>query len=220
MRIVCISDTHNRLDKMKIPPGDLLLHAGDLTGRGSLDELRRFDQLLATLPHRHKVIIAGNHDWGFQREPAAARELIQSAVYLQDSEVTIQGLRIYGSPWQPWFLDWAFNGARGGSLKPIWDRIPAGIDILITHGPPAGIGDHYSDVGRQGCEDLRARIGEVKPRLHLFGHIHQDGGFWQNGSTFFANVTTWECERAPTVLELDPQTRRVVPVDIPPARRY
>lgn len=209
MRIVCISDTHNRLDKMKIPPGDLLLHAGDLTGRGSLDELRRFDQLLATLPHRHKVIIAGNHDWGFQREPAAARELIQSAVYLQDSEVTIQGLRIYGSPWQPWFLDWAFNGARGGSLKPIWDRIPAGIDILITHGPPLGHGDQLARGGRAGCPELLDAIRRVRPRYHIFGHIHEAYGITQEGVTTCINASSCDLRyqpvQPPVVIDWPPQ---------------
>lgn len=221
MRIVAVADTHLFHGELSVPAGDLFIHAGDMCRGGELEELAEAASWIRSLPHRHKVIVSGNHDWAFVNTPEAARRLFgEQVIYLQDSLATIEGLRLWGSPWQPAYNDWAFNLPRGKQLAARWALIPEGIDILITHGPPAGIGDHYSDVGRQGCEDLRARIGEVKPRLHLFGHIHQDGGFWQNGSTFFANVTTWECERAPTVLELDPQTRRVVPVDIPPARRY
>lgn len=197
MRIVCISDTHNRLDKMQIPPGDLLLHAGDLTGRGSLDEIARADRALARLPHPHKVIIAGNHDWGFQREPDASRALIKSALYLQDEEATVAGLRIYGSPWQPWFFNWAFNHPRGESLKPIWDRIPAGIDILITHGPPLGHGDRVEAGGQVGCPDLLDAIRRIKPRYHLFGHIHEAYGITHEGPTTCINASSCDLHYKP-----------------------
>jgi Icc-related predicted phosphoesterase len=206
MRIVCISDTHNQLKKVSIPPGDLLIHAGDLTGRGSLQEIERADRELAALPHRHKVIIAGNHDFGFEREAAAARALIKSARYLQDEAITIEGLRIYGSPWQPWFFDWAFNWPRGESLKPMWDRIPEGIDLLVTHGPPFGHGDLCDHGGRAGCPDLLEAIRRVRPRYHVFGHIHEAYGVTQEGPTTCINASTctlaYKPTQAPVVVDI------------------
>jgi len=185
--------------------------------RGDLDELKLNVEWLHSLPHRHKIVVAGNHDWAFQREPAAARALVAGLTYLEDSEVTLAGLRFYGAPWQPAFHDWAFNLPRGPALAAVWAKIPRGVDVLITHGPPEGVGDRVAIAGRTGCADLRRRIEEVAPRLHLFGHIHQDGGLWARGATTHANVTTWECERAPTVIDLDATT--LVPVHVPPHGR-
>lgn len=197
MRIVCLSDTHNQLHKIDVPPGDLLLHAGDLTGHGSLKEIARADRELAKLPHRHKVIIAGNHDFGFEREAEAARALIKSAIYLQDEAVTVEGLRIYGSPWQPWFFDWAFNWPRGESMKPKWELIPEGIDILITHGPPLGHGDLCNSGTRAGCPDLLEAIRRVRPRYHLFGHIHEGYGTTQEGATTCVNASNCDFDYKP-----------------------
>jgi Icc-related predicted phosphoesterase len=198
MRIVCISDTHNQLAKLSIPPGDLLLHAGDLTGHGSLKEVERADRALAELPHRSKVIIAGNHDWSFQREPAAARARVKSAIYLQDEALTIEGLRLYGSPWQPWFLDWAFNYPRGASLRPVWDRIPEATDILVTHGPPYGHGDRTVSGECVGCPDLLSAIRRLRPRLHVFGHIHEGYGTTREGPTTCVNASSCTVDYEPT----------------------
>ncbi|MEQ1566809.1 MAG: metallophosphoesterase, partial [Myxococcota bacterium] len=109
MRIVCLSDVHSKQDRLQVPDGDLLLVAGDLTKRGTEDEIRRFDDWLARLPHPHKVVIAGNHDFLFEHRPSEARRLITAAVYLEDELVEVGGLRVWGSPWQPRFFDWAFN---------------------------------------------------------------------------------------------------------------
>lgn len=217
MRIVAVADTHTFTADLQVPDGDVLIHAGDLCRSGSLDELRGVAAWLAAQPHRHKIVVAGNHDWCFLREAVAARALLGGAHYLEDSEVTIEGMRFYGSPWQPAFNNWAFNLPRGEKLAAKWSRIPAGLDVLITHGPPAGIGDRSSYEGRSGCDDLRARVDEVAPRVHMFGHIHEDGGAWQRGPTLFANVTTWECERAATVIDLEPT--RVTTFFVPPSGR-
>ncbi|MCC6553016.1 MAG: metallophosphatase domain-containing protein [Polyangiaceae bacterium] len=218
MRIVAVADTHLFHDELVLPAGDVLVHAGDLCRGGTLDELARATSWIRTLPHRDKIVVAGNHDWAFVHAPAEARRLLgEGVVYLEDSGATVGGLRFWGSPWQPEFNDWAFNLPRGAPLAGRWAAIPPGIDVLITHGPPDGIGDASSTGGRSGCEALRARVREVRPRLHLFGHIHEDGGLWREGGTCFANVTTWECERAPTVIDID--ATAVVAVSIPPARR-
>jgi predicted phosphohydrolase len=217
MRIVAVADTHLFHRELAVPDGDVFVHAGDLCRGGELDELREAAAWLAELPHRHKIVVAGNHDWAFAREPAAARSLLGGALYLEDAGATIEGVRFWGSPWQPAFHDWAFNLPRGEPLAAVWRRIPPSIDVLITHGPPAGIGDRSPVGGRAGCADLRARVAALAPRLHLFGHIHQDGGVWRHGATVYANVTTWECERAPTVIDISGDEVR--PVIVPPHGR-
>jgi len=163
------------------------------------------------------VVVAGNHDWCFVREPDAARALLGDATYLEDGEATIDGVRFYGSPWQPAYDDWAFNLPRDSpELAEKWRRIPRSVDVLVTHGPPEGIGDRGPVPGRLGCAALRQELARVRPKLHLFGHIHTDGGLRTSDSVTVVNCTAWECERAPTVVDL--VDGRVVPVRIPPAR--
>ena len=199
-RIVAVADTHNA--QPVLPPGDMLIHAGDLTGRGSLPELERVADWLRSQPHPHKVVIAGNHDFALQRNPVAARALFHGLTFLEDSEVTLAGLRIWGSPWQPWFHDWAFNARRGPEIDAKWQLIPEGIDVLVTHGPPYGFGDRVHGGERVGCEDLLRHLARVKPRLHLFGHIHEDRGEWQLGPSRIVNCTTSAGELPATVIDL------------------
>jgi Icc-related predicted phosphoesterase len=175
-RIVCISDTHALHNKIVVPDGDILVCAGDLTGRGELASIESFDKWIGTLPHVKKLVIAGNHDFAFERNPAAARSRLIHAEYLEDSGIEIDGLKFYGSPHQPRFFDWAFNLDRGPAIKKKWDLIPAGTDVLITHGPPWGVLDRTSGGERAGCEELLLAVQRVRPRLHVFGHIHEAYG--------------------------------------------
>jgi predicted phosphohydrolase len=211
MRLVAVADTHLFHDELTVPDGDVFIHAGDLCRAGTLDELDRAARWLHTLPHRFKIMVAGNHDRAFQIHPESARRLLgQDVIYLQDAGTVVEGVRFWGSPWQPAFNDWAFNLPRGRELAEKWALIPEGLDVLITHGPPRGIGDRtsYGPV-RSGCVDLRARVAAVRPRLHLFGHIHEDGGAWDIDGTMFVNCTSWECERAPTVIDFSPTAGEV-----------
>ena len=114
-RFVCLSDTHSRHVNLDVPPGDFLLHAGDFTGRGSTADIAAFNEWLGTLgfPKERTIVIAGNHDRLFEEDPPAARALMTNCTYLEDEAYEIGGLKFYGSPWQPWFFDWAFNGQRG-----------------------------------------------------------------------------------------------------------
>ena len=185
-----ISDTHAQHRRVDIPDGDVLVHAGDITRRGGLDDLADFNAWLGTLPHRHKVVIAGNHDWCFVNSRFEARGCLTNATYLQDEATEIDGVRFWGSPWQPWFLDWAFNLARGVALQEVWAKIPIDTDVLITHGPPLGILDMTTRGEPVGCEDLLARIDIVQPALHVFGHIHEGGGMKAHGRTTFVNAST------------------------------
>ena len=197
IRIVCISDTHGRHKKLKIPEGDILIHAGDITNMGALDEVIKFNKFLGTLPHPHKIIIAGNHDFAFEYSPEETQAVITNAIYLQDQEVTIEGVRIYGSPWQPRFHDWAFNLDRGAAIREKWDLIPEGLDILVTHGPAFGQGDIVNDGGHAGCEDLFLAIKRTQPKFHVFGHIHGGYGIFESEKTTFINASSCDEDYRP-----------------------
>ncbi len=207
IRLVLVSDTHDLHRKVEVPVGDFYLHAGDISMQGRLDDIRRFDAYLATLPHRHKIVIAGNHDFCFERQPEEARALIRNAVYLQDEATTLEGVKFYGSPWQPWFFDWAFNLPRGEPLREKWQLIPEDVDVLITHGPPQGILDRTDRGEHAGCEELARRVREVRPRLHVFGHIHEAYGMLRDGETTFANACVctlgYRAGNAPLVFDLE-----------------
>jgi Icc-related predicted phosphoesterase len=190
MKIICISDTHNLHKDLKIPDGDILIHAGDMTCVGGIDELKEFNQWLGTLPHRHKIVIAGNHDLYLDHVPSLANLLITNAIYLNDSGVEIEGLKIWGSPISPNYQDWAFNRERGEAIRKHWEMIPEDTDILITHCPPFGILD-FTDTGKhEGCSDLLEIVQQkIKPRLHVFGHIHDAHGQVKIGETLFVNAS-------------------------------
>lgn len=173
MRIVCISDTHGKHRTMTIPDGDVLVHAGDLTPRGHEKDIKDVNDWLGTLPHKHKIMIAGNHDFEFEKNPINARSWITNAHYLCDESLIIDGVKFYGSPWQPRYFDWAFNVDRGEPLKVIWDKIPMDTDVLITHGPPHGILDMTFEKIMAGCEELLLAVQRIKPKIHIFGHIHE-----------------------------------------------
>lgn len=197
MRIVCISDTHNAHESIKIPDGDALVHAGDATVLGTFDETNAFAVWFANLPHRYKIFVAGNHDWLFETDPGAARRLVREVNYLQDSMVEIEGVKFYGSPWQPRFFDWAFNLNRGAEMAEKWRLIPAETDVLITHCPPFGILDETPGGERAGCEELRKTVESIRPRLHVFGHIHHGYGKLNESSVEFANASICDEEYAP-----------------------
>jgi Icc-related predicted phosphoesterase len=187
--IVAISDTHGYHDALNIPEADILIHAGDITSHGKIVEVMQFNEYLGTLHHPVKIIIAGNHDFCFERDPEGCRALLTNAIYLQDQAVEIQGIRFYGSPWQPWFYDWAFNLQRGSEIREKWDLIPEDTDILITHGPPFGLRDRVHQGEQVGCRDLLKVVQRIKPRLHVFGHIHEGYGITHTEDTTFINAS-------------------------------
>lgn len=211
MRIVFISDTHNQLSKLTVPDGDVLVHCGDATFHGNRSEVHHFGDQMRALPHRTKVFVAGNHDLSFQDAPTYARQWLgDDIVYLQDSSVRIDGTSFYGTPWQPEFGGWAFNLPRGHALANKWALIPAGVDVLITHGPPAGIGDMTPRGEAVGCHDLLEAVKRVQPKIHAFGHIHEGYGVQPHNvhglTTVFINAAScngqYEPRNAPIVMDL------------------
>jgi Icc-related predicted phosphoesterase len=211
MRIVCLSDTHNCNEQISVPAGDLLIHAGDATIHGTDQEIEEFLIWFSSLPHKYKIFVAGNHDWLFENNNRLARLMTANynIKYLQDSVFMLNGIKIYGSPWQPRFFEWAFNLNRGAELAEKWKLIPADTDILITHGPPHGILDEVPrEYGTEntGCEELRKRIREIRPKLHIFGHIHCGYGQIEKFGTKFINASNcdeaYEPTNPPMVIDL------------------
>lgn len=191
-KIVFLSDTHCQLSKVQLPKGDLLIHSGDLTYSGTIQEIQTELDIIAKLDFEEKIIIAGNHDWLFQKQPGLARQMCKDRgiIYLEDSSFEFDGLKIYGSPWQPFFCNWAFNLFRGDELKKKWDLIPDDTKILVTHSPVYGILDSTILGERVGCEELYKRVMEVQPLIHSSGHIHDDYGTKSYNDTLFINAST------------------------------
>mgnify|MGYP006268769609 CR=1 FL=1 len=191
-KIVCISDTHGKHDLITkdLPDGDMIIHAGDVSNVGKPNEIYDFLNWFSTLPYKHKIFIAGNHDFAFEINDDIAPEYKELGVtYLMDNMVEIDGIKIYGSPWQPRFYDWAFNVDRGPAIAEKWAKIPTDLDILITHGPAFGILDDTIQGLRVGCEDLYNKIMEVKPKYHICGHIHYAYGMVTREHTTFINAS-------------------------------
>jgi Icc-related predicted phosphoesterase len=175
---------------------------------GTIHEIQKAGEWLRNYPAEFKVVIAGNHDFGFEKDTVYADICLRhgilgdedkSIIYLQDSPVMLNGVKFYGSPFTPWFYDWAFNAWRGPEIKKHWDKIPDDTDVLITHGPAYGICDKVSGnslgldevygKGHAGCVDLLNRIKEVNPKIHVSGHLHQGRGHVRRGQTDFYNAT-------------------------------
>jgi len=204
-----ISDTHGRyLDLPEIPEADIIIHAGDCTNTGTIKQIREFCEWYGSLPHEYKILIAGNHDWGFQDHNKIARKICKEngIIYLQDEYTTIKGIKIHGSPQTPEFCNWAFNCwksefERDSSVFPekyeliekYWDMIDKDVDILVTHGPAYKIMDECPNGYRAGCELLLKKIQEIKPKFHICGHIHGGRGHELDSrvsETFFINAAS------------------------------
>ncbi|XP_043919762.1 metallophosphoesterase MPPED2-like [Protopterus annectens] len=215
VRSVCISDTHFATN-IPLPEGDVLIHAGDFSELGKQHEIEKFCAWLDTCNFEKKIVIAGNHDLSLDKQyleegglyckfmnldPGfdAVSLVSNSCTYLQDSFTTVQGLKIYGSPWTPVFGDWGFNFHRD-KLMEKWQKIPSDTDILITHGPPYGICDGVPNAGHAGCEALTTVVNKIKPMLHVFGHIHEGYGHIFNGETLFVNASCLTRARLPNNL--------------------
>lgn len=209
MIVVAISDTHNQMSRIKerIPPGDLLIHAGDLTNQGSKEEMELEIDELASLPHEFKIFVPGNHDWYAQRHEKELFHYCQDRgiKLLMDNTVIINEKRIYGSPWTPNFGYWAFM-LNPEQLAMLWRNIPDDTDILVTHGPPRGLLDvnfyesstwnddlmqYVAELKQEHCGDLalfNQVINRVQPHFHIFGHIHPSYGMKTFMNTHFLNV--------------------------------
>ncbi|XP_057301603.1 metallophosphoesterase domain-containing protein 1-like [Hydractinia symbiolongicarpus] len=224
VRFVCISDTHGKTNELveSLPDAHVLIHAGDFSMLSGESEIRKFNDFLQTVSvkFKHIVVIAGNHEISFDENtcnkggllmsairlynlrspfshdltPAESKSLLKNCYYLQDDSIELFGIKIFGSPWQPSHFNLAFNKSRGDALLEKWNKIPEDTDILVTHGPPLGIGDRVKQSMHVGCAELLLTVQDrVKPRYHVFGHIHEDFGAWTDQCTTFINASI--CDR-------------------------
>jgi len=228
MKITLISDTHTKHQNLNLdlPGGDMLIHSGDFMNSGydKEDVTDFFDWFSSIKGYDKKIFIAGNHDRILENDPTWSTLTIKdypNLIYLQDEGYSIydieddSSVKLYGSPWQPAFFNWAFNLPRNGEeLKAKWDAIPSNTDILITHGPPFG----YLDIPggqsiRVGCEMLRYRVDELKPKIHVFGHVHGGYGYYFNGHTHFFNASVlnerYKYTNKPFTFEWDQSTNEI-----------
>ncbi|KAH0562586.1 hypothetical protein GP486_002729 [Trichoglossum hirsutum] len=199
IRVICISDTHN--DTQDIPPGDLLIHAGDLTNNGTVLELQAQIDWLKSLPHMHKVVICGNHDSFFdpasRLEEDAAKTLSWGEIqYLENSSVALtfpshgnRRLVIYGAPQIPRCggSNFAFQYQRDEDR---WTgTIPPETDVLVTHPPPKY---HLDLPAGLGCAYLLQEVWRIRPTLHIFGHVHSGHGkepvFWDEEQRIYERL--------------------------------
>ena len=174
MKLVCISDTHGYTPEL--PEGDVLIHCGDFNHNGNWDyNLAMFVHWFANQPHKHKILVPGNHDWVFDKYYIESMELVDNKFeVLIDRGIEIDGVKFYGTPSQPVFYDWAFNH-RAEVREQKYAAIPEGTDVVITHTPPAWKLDKVPR-GHVGCNLLAKHIERVKPKYHIFGHIHESYG--------------------------------------------
>lgn len=204
MKIVAISDTHHQHYYMRLPKGDVLVHAGDFSFRGERIELMLVREWIKRQSKKYKYIVcvAGNHDIGMN--PHSMKELPSNVYYLQDSGAVIDGIKFYGSPYTVRFGDWGY-GEPEDKLARRWACIAKDVQILITHGPPHNILDANKHGENCGSKTLYERVKQLKYlKHHIFGHIHENYGQEQVDDVLFSNVSIldeyYKIKNKPTII--------------------
>jgi len=208
MKICIISDTHNKYNQLVMPDADMIIHCGDATSVGYEYEVKNFFKWFSKLKqYKYKIVIAGNHDWFYERTPQFIREVVPNNVtYLEDSGAEIEGIKFYGTPVQLEFCNWAFNRSEE-KLAKYWEAIPDDTDVVITHSPPFNILDYSPMCGHKGSPSLANEITmRIKPKIHCFGHIHHSHGVVEQDGIKFVNASvlndSYELVFEPIVVEI------------------
>ena len=214
MLIYGISDVHNRYKDLVVPPCDLLISTGDYSFRGDISETRNFHKWLDEQPATYIISVMGNHELGveknFELHKVLALEQCPRVHFIEEGLIQIEDLKIWCSSYTPAFCDWAYNVYTDEDLKKHWDMIPEGIDILATHGPPYGMLDEVfcppSYAEHKGCRKLWDAVLRVKPKAHIFGHLHYHYGQKEFNGIKFYNIAncndSYKIERQPTEIIL------------------
>lgn len=218
MKVACFSDTHGQHKDVKLPECDLAIFAGDLSSVGYKHEVESFiNWYNRQLQCKHRVFIAGNHEKSFDSKylhryedvhkleqsraigkPEWLVDMIKRSKevygthYLENNEVIIEGLKVWGSPITPSFYReyWAFNADRGEEIQKYWDMIPSDTDILVSHGPVYGKLDYVPESREYvGCMDLKDVVEKIVPKLFVCGHIHSGRGVIPTTTTTFVNAS-------------------------------
>lgn len=197
MKVCCLSDTHNKLSLMEPPPADVLVIAGDITMNGTLYEVCQFNEDLKKIKKNYKeiFILGGNHDFYLFNYSKLGDQTITNAKYVEDEKIVFKGKKFYFSPWIPPIGGWAYEYPNDNIARSIWDAIPTKLDLLVTHGPPAGVGflenaDNSYIKGPCGCPILSDALLRAKPKNHVFGHIHEGYGNLERRGINFFNVSS------------------------------
>ena len=234
MRIVLISDTHNKHKMLELPEGDILIHAGDFTNDGTEQEIREFDAWLASLDYQHKIVVPGNHDTGTDEKALLLQDGCQESVkvteltngtLLRGEMVEVMGLRVFGLPDTLNFVGcdlWAFGAATDEELREKAGRIPSdGVDILVSHSPPLGIGDISRTGKRCGSRGLQEVVlgATHPPKLWAFGHVHECGGrAYRAKGTVLVNAASFlrseEGLRPPVLVDICKKTKELLDVRV------
>jgi Icc-related predicted phosphoesterase len=223
MKVVAISDTHyvSVLEKLNLPEAEILCHTGDFSMYGDPEETLEFFHWLKSIANKFKAVffLNGNHDFLLESDPESFNELLtilpDNVKNLHNSGAEVDGVKFYGFPHVPALPNWAFAKNRGEQMRKCTQTIPK-CDVLLSHGPPYGILDEawrpgWVDYGfnteRVGCQDLNDRVFEINPKLHIFGHIHEDGNKKVKlGDTIFVNASIldrgYNLRNPPVVLEI------------------
>jgi Icc-related predicted phosphoesterase len=206
LRLVLLSDTHQLHREVEVPDGDVFIHAGDFTMFSeSIEAVADFNDWLGELPHRYKIVVPGNHEFFLEADPSD-RFMLDKAIVLINEGTEIEGLRIWGSPVTP-LHGGAFGLSSPKDRKRLYAQIPQDIDVLISHGPPFGILDTAPISGlHEGCRELLRAVTRVRPKLHVFGHIHTAHGVFRTEHTTFVNASRLglhdDPDKAPFVFEM------------------
>jgi Icc-related predicted phosphoesterase len=217
VNIVAISDTHNKHKKLILPEGDIIIHAGDATIRGEKDEVINFLKWFGSLDYQENIFVPGNHDFLFEKNPDFCKELCNkyNVTLLNDSMIDLNGIRIWGSPITPWYNNWAFNRFSGDDIQKHWNKIPkddvSKPHIIVTHGPVYGILDELEKIDgtklgkHAGCKMLLKTVLDIKPKIHISGHIHCGYGNKNFMDIDFYNVSICDemyiPKNLPTIIE-------------------
>jgi len=198
MKTWLISDTHSYHDLLTVPEDiDMVIHAGDSTNPygwvQNQPEFEAFYEWFVYLPIQYKVLIAGNHDAWATKKYNVDRVKESGIHYLEHEYVELAGLKIFGSPYTPNFGEWHFMKDRS-KLDEYWKQVPENLDILVTHGPPKGILDlsRNRDNVLEYCGDqalFNRVVGDIKPKYHVFGHIHNFEDCINQGRRIYKDIT-------------------------------